>query len=358
MRFVQYHPRAGVGDGGITRSVSSLASVMAATRAESAIIHDVGDSTPTTKNDGGVEWIGIRHRGIRGLKVPVGFGEALAGADWLVLNSAWTLHNARAGAVASKIDVPYVVAARGAYDPQILQRNRSLKRIWWLALEGRLVRRSAALHVFFRSQQDGLRQLGYEGPVVVVPNGISVPEDASWDGGSGGYLLYLGRFDPVHKGLDLLMEALASLPRKQRPVIRLHGPDWRGGKGRTLSLVQRLALTDWVKVGGPVYGPEKWRLLTAAKGFVYPSRWEGFGNSPAEAAALGVPVLTTDYPLGHHLADAGAALVCETSAGAIAQALVTLASDPGVGERGAEVKRAFHWDSVAESWIDQLARLK
>jgi glycosyltransferase involved in cell wall biosynthesis len=64
-------------------------------------------------------------------------------------------------------------------------------------------------------------------------------------------------------------------------------------------------------LGDPVQGPAKDRLTAQAAGFVYPSRWEGFGNAPAEAAALGVPVLTTPYPPGCFLAERDAAIVAE-----------------------------------------------
>jgi glycosyltransferase involved in cell wall biosynthesis len=359
MRFMQYHPRALVGDGGVTRSVRSLAAAMADLGAQSSIAYEGQGSDPADGSKLGVEWIGVRHRGVGGVKVPIGLGQSLSGVDWLILNSAWSSHNARAGAVARKVGVPYVVASRGAYDPMILRRRPLAKRAWWIAFERRLVQRARALHVFFASQEASVRALGFQGPVIVAPNGVKVPDGLSWDGGSGGYLLYVGRFDPEHKGLDLLVRAVATLPPARRPELRLHGPDWRGGKERTRALVDRVGVGRWVAVGPPVHGPEKWELISAARGFVYPSRWEGFGNAPAEAAALGVPVLVTDYPMGRHLADVGAALRCEPTVRSLADGVAALADGiPGIGGRGEKVRSAFDWKAVAGVWVSPTAELK
>jgi glycosyltransferase involved in cell wall biosynthesis len=291
--------------------------------------------------------------------MPLDLHTALQGADLLVLNSAWTAHNARAGAVARAAHVPYIVADRGAYDPLILKRRRRVKQVWWSAVERRLVRAAAALHVFFESQTAALRSLGYGGPVVVAPNGVQVPAEHTWDGGSGGYLLYVGRFDPEHKGLDLLVRAVASIPPAQRPQVRLVGPDWRGGKPRLEALVAELGLGNWVTVEPPLYGDDKWRAMTAALGFVYPSRWEGFGNAPAEAAALGVPVLTTPYPLGRYLESHGAALVVQPDPGSIALGLEALSEGPAdLGANGAKLLHdEFTWDAVAQAWLAQTEAL-
>lgn len=358
MRVVLYHPRALVGDGGITNSVRELAPAMAAHGAEVVVAHDhePGRRGP----EGPVEWAPIRHVGPSLGRVPVGLERTLAGSDAVVLHSAWTSHNAAAAAAARRTGIPYILAPRGAYDPAILRRHWPLKRGWWWAFERRLVRSAGAMHVFFQSQRPGLAEVDYHGPVIVAPNGVSIPPGLGWDGGSGGYILYIGRFDPEHKGLDILVRAVASLSPSQRPELRLHGPDWRGGKRRLIQLVNDLGVGDQVTVGEAVYGDTKWSLLRSAQGFVYPSRWEGFGNAPAEAAAVGVPTLTTTYPLGEYLAERGAALVVDPTPEALAEGLGALVRPEAadVGGRGAQAAQAFTWPAVAGSWITQMAALE
>jgi glycosyltransferase involved in cell wall biosynthesis len=356
MRIVTYHPRARVGDGGITNSVRSLSAAFARAGADPVIAFD-GRGDP--HREYGVEWWPVRHLGTGAIRLSAELARVLDGADVLVLNSAWTGGNVRAGQVARRVGVPYVLAPRGAYDPLIVERRRLTKRLWWLLFERRLVAAAAAIHVFFEEQRDHLGGLGYRGMVLVAPNGVALPAGWVWDGGSGGYVAFLGRLDPEHKGLDLLLRAVALLPSDARPRLRLHGPDWRGGTALVRRLIDDLDLADDVELGPALYGDDKWSLLAKAAGFVYPSRWEGFGNSLAEAAALGVPALATPYPLARHLEQHGACIVVDANPETLAEGLRRLALREGRSRPAdlSTVTLELDWDTVAGRWLDQLGGL-
>jgi glycosyltransferase involved in cell wall biosynthesis len=269
------------------------------------------------------------------------------------------MHNALAGRDARHAAVPYVLAPRGAYDPYIVKRHALMKKAWWFTAEHRLLQHARGVHVFFESQRADIEKLGYHGPLVVAPNGVD-PPGVTWDGGSGGYLLWLGRFDPEHKGLDLLLKAVKLIPRAERIPLRIQGPDWRDRKREVRRMVRDLELDDTVTVGEPLYGDLKWEALRRALGFVYPSRWEAFGNSPAEAISIGLPTLVTPYPLGRGLADRGGAILVEASTEAIAEGLRRLVVPDAarIGREGARILRdEFDWGTVARAWSTQLEAL-
>jgi len=309
----------------------------------------------------GVTWRPVPHAGRGWWKVPLGLDATVAAADLLVLHSAWVLHNNWAAAIAARHGVPVLLEPRGAYDPHIVARRRPVKLAWWTAAERRLVTRARAIHVFFDEEREHIRALGYQGPIVVAPNGVEAPAGVTWDGGSGGYVLWLGRFDPEHKGLDLLLHALASLPVGERPHLRLHGPDFYdgtgGGKKAIRVLARDLGLAERVTIGDPVHGRDKWDLLSRAAGFVYPSRWEAFGNSVAEAVSIGVPTLVTPYPLGRALASRGGAVLAEATPDGLAAGLRALRA-PGAAAMariGASiVATEMTWDGVSRRWLSQL----
>lgn len=357
MRVVRYYPRALVGDGGMTSAVRSWSQSMARCGVEVAIAFD-GWGDPY--EEGGVNWYPVRHSGRRGLKVPLRLEGILKNSDVLVLHSAWTLRNVRAGAVARSLKVPYILEPRGAYDPHIVKRKRTLKRMWWFAWERRLVTEARAIHVFFESERAHLQALGYKGAIIEASNGREPPGDPVWDGGSGGYLLWLGRYDPEHKGLDLLLKAMSILPADERPSLKLHGPDWRNRKRRVRALVEKLGLDRNVTVGPGVYGPEKRGLLVEAKGFVYPSRWDACPNAVLESVALGVPTLTGPYPLGRFLAARSGAIAVEAEPVSLANGMEKLVSPDAVGMSriGADVvRRELSWDQVADTWLRQTREL-
>ncbi len=354
MTFIQYHVRAASGDGGITNSVRRLSEGLARTGAKSVIV--CADDGPAPDLPG-VRWRRVPHRRVGSAILPGRLDDAFADADVVVFNSAWTVHNVAAGRAARRVRVPYVLAPRGAYDPRILRRRPWLKRTWWSLGEAHLVHGAAAIHIFFESEGADIEALGYSGPRLIAPNGVTAPDHIRW-GGTGEYLLYLGRFDPEHKGLDTLIRSIAAAPAGALPPLRMHGPDWRGGKDRVRRMVASLGLRDRVVVGDALYGEDKWQTYAGALGFVYPSRWEGFGNSVAEACAIGVPTVVTPYPLGRYLGERNAAFLAEPSVDGLLDGLLRVVSADAarVGAQAAElVRREFTWDAVARSWQRQVA---
>ena len=294
------------------------------------------------------------------LRFPRGASQALRGADVVVLHGGWFLGNIVVGRACVRRGVPFVITTHGAYAPEVFETNVAMKRIWAAALERPHLRRALAVHVFFPEQTTHVRRLGVDLPTIVAPNGIAVPETARWDGGSGGYLLWLGRFHPVQKGLDLIVKAVAGMPASRRPEVRLHGPDWRGQKEKLRALVHELEVERWIKIGDPIYGDEKWELICRAAGCVYLSRSDACPVSVLEAAALGVPTLVAGYPLGDFLAARNAAVRVEHDPSSVADGIALLTSSEGkaVGARAMSVARqSLSWDTVAKSWLTQLGQL-
>ncbi|MGH2756278.1 MAG: glycosyltransferase [Actinomycetota bacterium] len=306
----------------------------------------------------GVEVVRLHHSGPSRFRMPTGGRDAIRGADVLVLHGGWNPVNIFVGRLADSVKVPYVVTAHGVYDPNILQGRRAqLKWLWRTIFEKSHLDRASCIHLFFDQDRAALSRLKVSTPSIAVPNGIDFPGH-TWDGGSGGYILWLGRYDPHHKGLDLLLEAMATLPESERRPLRMHGFDWQGKKKRVEESVDELNLRDWVTVGDPVFGNAKLELLSRASGFVYPSRWEACPVSVAEALALGLPTLVGPYPLGEFVAARGGAFISDSTPEDIAAGLKKLSSDESsvVAGRGRVVaQQHFEWNAVARQWLDSIA---
>jgi glycosyltransferase involved in cell wall biosynthesis len=243
------------------------------------------------------------------------------------------------------------------YDPQVRQRRALSKKVWFAALEKPYLQNAAAIHAFFPDETAHISALHVSSPVIVAPNGIETPKGVRWDGGSGGYILWLGRYDPRHKGLDILLHGMDLLPEAARPRLRLHGRDYHGGRGVVERLCRDLNLETSVRINGPVYGDEKWRLMSEAIGFVHPSRWEGSSIAIAEAISIGTPTMVTGFAMGRFLASRGGAILVDLTPSGVRQGIERLLSDEGRerGARGFEIaRRELSWDAVARSWIEQV----
>jgi len=356
MKVVHYHWEAATGKDGVSFAVRGWARAMAAEGLSVSIACEDGASAEDSDE---VNWITVPHTGRDRLRAPHSLGPHVSDADLVVIHSAWLWANSRAAAAAHKAGVPYIVMPHGGYDPFILRRRRALKKAMWATIESRIARRAAAAHVFFAAEKPHLEALGYRGPLLIVPNGVSIPRTWSWDGGSGGYLLWLGRLDAEHKGLDLLVEAVAGLPASERPQLRIHGTGWKEGREQLEREIRNRAVQDWIEIRPPVYGDDKWRTLAQATGFVYPSRWEACSISILEAAAIGLPIIATPYPLARFLAERSAAVLVDRSPAGIREGLAHIQDSAAqLGRNARDVARQeLSWRAVTRSWIDQVQPL-
>jgi glycosyltransferase involved in cell wall biosynthesis len=103
------------------------------------------------------------------------------------------------------------------------------------------------------------------------------------------YLLYIGRLDISHKGIDILLESYKAANVGLPLVIAGDGID----KIKVEKLVKDTGLKNKVKTVGWVQGREKYELISHCLAVCVPSRVEGWGIVATEAAAMGKPVIAT-----------------------------------------------------------------
>ena len=110
----------------------------------------------------------------------------------------------------------------------------------------------------------------------------------------GARLISLGRLSE-EKGYDLLIEAVAHL-RRQMPEVEL----LLLGEGIERAALERqaarLGIEDAIHFAG--YNRRPWRYFASASLYVQPSRHEGMPNALLEAAAAGLPIVSTPSTAG------------------------------------------------------------
>jgi glycosyltransferase involved in cell wall biosynthesis len=173
-------------------------------------------------------------------------------------------------------------------------------------------------------------------------------------GAPEGYLLYAGTLEP-RKNVGALLdawEALAAADPRFPPLV-LAGPYGWGSRG----LARRIARLAAAAPGSrllPLGRLDRARLVRvfqAARLFVYPSLYEGFGLPPAEALACGVPAVVLDSSsLPEVVGDAGV-LVAPGDSAALAAALGRLVAEPErvaeLAGRAVEQAGRFRWQRAA-----------
>ncbi len=168
-------------------------------------------------------------------------------------------------------------------------------------------------------------------------------------------LLFVGRIQPL-KGLDVAVQALALLPRRDAVLVVIggaSGPDGGGEVARVHRLVDQLGLGHRVRF----VPPQPHHLLSswyrAADVCLVPSRSESFGLVALEAAACGVPVVASAVGGLRTLVDHGTTglLVEGRDPAVFAGHVATLLADPvlaaRMGRAAASRARGYTWPVAA-----------
>lgn len=356
-RIVHYYPMARKDASGVTVALSAWADA-AASAGYQVVIADCGpaDSGELLRTTA-VEHVQVRHVGShRQTKLPVGLGKALRAGDLLVLHEGWVTANLYAGEVARRMRIPYVVVPHGVYEPGIMRDLRRPVSARYRA-EARLLSCAAAVHVFFESERELVKRIAPLAKIIVAPTGCQVP-DVGWVGG-GAYISWLGRLDPTHKGLDLLLEAMASLPAGSRPRLRIHGYDYRGGLRTLEDMRVQLGLEASVMIGGPLYGDAKIDFLRRSMLYVHPSRWECHSIALLENLALGVPVVVTEtMHIAASLRPYLHSAVVSADPTSIGESLASGYGSAALGAAGRNyVREELAWDRIMASWSAQVSQV-
>ena len=164
-------------------------------------------------------------------------------------------------------------------------------------------------------------------------------------------VLFLGRLS-AKKSPDMLLEAFARLPAASgdgRTLwLVLAGPDEAGMRTWLENQARKLGVRDRVLFAGSVFGAEKWSAFRDADVFVLPSQNENFGNTAAEAAACGTPVVVTEGCGIAPLLAGTAGVVVRHETGEVAEAVKEVLFDRELCERlakgGKSVAMRLGWD--------------
>jgi glycosyltransferase involved in cell wall biosynthesis len=272
-----------------------------------------------------------------------------------------------------RLGVPYAVTPHGALSPFVMSRRSYLKRGYRIAVELPLLNHAAFVHAV--GDQEDIVAYGVNAPIVFAPNGVelrAIParmdhtrilqRRPGWH--DARVLVFIGRLDPFHKGLDLLLrgfrKALEETPRLRLVLV---GPDYRGGEQVVRRLISLLCLDEHVLLWGPAFGDEKYDLLASGDVFVLTSRWEGGPIALLEAMAFGKPCLVTNAADRRRAIEhSGAGWVIGADVDEIASAMRDLARQRNdalraIGARARElVCREFTWPRTAETLVQGYAR--
>ena len=261
------------------------------------------------------------------------------------------------------VDVPLAVTIHDisfVAHPEWFRWREGLRRRW-------LTRRAAnAAAVIITVSQFSRREieqyLGVDpGRVRVIPHGVSPRPSRISNGRRTPTVLFVGSLFNRRRLPDLIAafaRATTAVPAARLVIV---GDD-RTWPHQDLPAVARAnGVADRTVFRSYVTDDELARLYGEASVFAFLSEYEGFGLTPLEALAAGVPPVVLDTPVAREVYGDAAAYVAPGDIAGAAAALRRFLASPGQSRdllsRAPAVLARYSWERAASETLDHLERV-
>lgn len=261
--------------------------------------------------------------------------------------------------------IPYIIVPRGSLTYQARHNHKYCKKliahkIWFDSY----VKHALAIQYLTKAEQhDSKDQTCRQS--FVLSNGFNQPLKAKTVFSEKGIkAIFIGRLDIYHKGLDILIEAVAKeqlLLREESFTLDVYGPKEQD-YAKIEELISKYEVNDIVALKGEISGDAKEKVLLDADLFVLTSRFEGHPMGLIEALTYGLPVLVTPGSnMSEEIASETAGWVADGNADSIAKQFREIAIEKAeLPQRGVKAKllsKKYSWDKLAKELHDIVGEL-
>lgn len=174
-------------------------------------------------------------------------------------------------------------------------------------------------------------------------------------------VLYVGSLFNRRRLPDLIGAFAAVSRRVPGSRLVIVGDDRTWPRQDLNAVARSLGVADHVELRRYVSDDELSGLYARASVFAFLSEYEGFGLTPLEALAAGVPPVVLDTPVAREVYRGAAVYVPRADVDAAAHALHGLLTDrsraAALVARGQEVVNAYSWDATADRTLAELERI-
>lgn len=196
----------------------------------------------------------------------------------------------------TKRGIRYAYTPHGALTAAAMQQSKWRKKIYFTLFEKTLIKNAHVVQLLGEQEYSFLDTMMKAPQKVLIPNGMDLDEIPSGIEAANNefpVFSFCGRMDTYHKGLDYLLKGFARyIQLGHKGTLELIGDG--ADRPALEALARELKIAQLVTFHGAKYGDDKYHLMARGDVFLHTSRMEGFPMAVLEAAALGLPCLTSE----------------------------------------------------------------
>lgn len=264
-----------------------------------------------------------------------------------------------------KHNIPYIILPHGEITQGALNKKWLKKKIAFALIFNKFIRNAIAIQCLSQNEADMIK---IKTPKKFIgTNGVQIPNKLKEKFNTQCIkLFYIGRLDPYHKGLDILINALAAMKHEiceKNITLSLFGPNLDIYLEKLQEILNNSNMNDIVKIYPPVFGDEKLEVIENHDLFIQTSRFEGLPVGVIEVMGYGVPcVLSKGTNLGESLINNKCGYYAGESAEDVTTALKIALNDKSnwqeIGKRAHNfINENYNWDRIAENTINEYKKI-
>ena len=194
-----------------------------------------------------------------------------------------------------KEKIPYVFTPHGSYSKAAMKKNKWIKKVYFKLYEKHLIQNAKNIQLLGINEFEDMDLLINANNKTLIPNGLNlkdIPYFRTRPQNNELIFGFCGRVDIYHKGLDLMLKAFTKfLEKGHNATLEIigGGEDQKGLE----ALAEKLGISERVIFHGKRFGQEKFDIIRRFDLFLHTSRMEGFPMAILEAAAMGIPCLSS-----------------------------------------------------------------
>lgn len=250
--------------------------------------------------------------------------------------------------------IPYIIIPHGELTKEAQKKKWFKKKAANFLLFNKFINGAAAIQCL--SQRE-LEATNFGKKKFIGTNGIDMPKVRKMNFNENKInFTYIGRLDPFHKGIDLMIKAIAEkkdILLANHCCFNLYGPDRFGWGDEIRKMMSENGVDILVQLHSEISGVEKEDILLNTDVFIQTSRFEGMPMGILEALSYGLPVLVTEgTTLGSYVREYNAGWAAETSEKSIANLFEKVIEDKayfkGKSQQAIKlIEENFEWKKIA-----------